>query len=397
MTKTKSKLSAWRDILNVAKRETNIMFSRPLYLIATVVVMLLCCFFFATLLQKGVPERMPVGVVDLDFTTTSRNVVHQLNSMQMVEVKGHYNSCAEARDALQRGEIYGFLVIPRNFYNQLGGLKRPKLSVYTNNTYTVAANMAYKQLLMMCNLVSGALQLQVFTSIGLTEPQAMALIQPIVVETHQIANPKANYAIYLIGTILPGILGLIILTTTIFSIGIELKNETSPQWLETANNSMPVALTGKIMPYSILYIVLGICCNTLMYKVLDFPIAGSFFALSMSLLIYVCTMQAIAVLIIGLLPSVRTALSIGALYGMLAFSMSGFTYPAMAMLPAFRSLTWLFPLTHHYHVYVNEALLDGPVQNTVLPIIYMLLALILPLFIIKRLHYAAVNLNYPSK
>ncbi len=373
------------------------MFSRPLYIIATVVVMLICCFFFATILQQGVPERMPIGVVDLDRTTTSRNIIHQLNSMQMVEVTRQCHSYAEARDILQRGEIYGFIVIPHDFYNELAGLKRPKLSVYTNNTYTVGANMAYKQLLMMCNLVSGALQLQVFTGIGLTEPQAMALIQPIVVETHQIANPKSNYSIYLIGTILPGILGLIILTTTIFSIGIEMKDKTSHDWLKTANGSMPVALTGKIFPYSVIYIILGICCNTLMYKVLDFPVAGSFFAMSMSLLIYVCAMQAVAVLIIGLLPSVRTALSIGALYGMLAFSMSGFTYPAMAMLPAFRSLTWLFPLTHYYHVYVNEALLNGPVENTVLPIIYMLIALIPPLFIVKRLHYAAEHLNYPTK
>lgn len=390
-------MSFFKDILNVAKRETSIMFSRPLYMIATVVVMLLCCFFFATIMQKGVPERMPIAVVDLDKTTTSRNVIHQLNSMQMVQVTKVCNSYAEARDMLQRGDIYGFMLIPRGFYNKLAGLKRPTLSVYTNNTYTVGANMAYKQLLTMCNLVAGALQLEVFTAVGLTEEQAMTLIQPIVMENHQIGNPKANYAIYLVGTILPGILGLIVLTTTVFSIGLELKDKTSREWLDVAGGSMPVALIGKLLPYNLIYLALGICCNMLLFEVMDLPVAGSFLLMSLAMLVYVCAMQAIAVLFIGLIPTVRTALSISALYGMLAFSMSGFTYPPMAMLPAFRALTWLFPLGHYYHVYANEALLNGPIENTILPMIWMLLALIPQLFIVERLRYAAINLNYSPK
>ncbi len=378
-------------------RELKKMFSRPLYLIATVVVLFVCCFFFVTIMQQGVPERMPIGVVDVDNTTTSRNIIRQLNSMQLVEVKMVYHTYTEARSAMQRGDIYGFLLLPKNFTNEMLAFHRPVVSFYTNNAYTVGAGMAYKQIMTMCNLVSGSFHLTVLQKKGLSDNMAMKIVQPITIEAHQIGNPTSNYSIYLLGTMIPGILGIIVLMTTIFSIGIELKEKTSPEWMATANGNMSAAILGKTLPYTILYVILGICCNVLMFQIMHFPVKGSYLLLSFTVLLFVEVMQAMGVVIIGALPVLRTALSTGALYGMLGFSMSGFTFPAMAMLPPIRSLTWLFPLHHYYTVYVNEALLDGPIINTLIPIAALFAFFIGPHLVSRRLKYAAIHLNYATK
>lgn len=378
-------------------RELKKMFSRPLYLIATVVVLFVCCFFFVTIMQQGVPERMPIGVVDVDNTTTSRNIIRQLNSMQLVEVKMVYHTYTEARSAMQRGDIYGFLLLPKNFTNEMLAFHRPVVSFYTNNAYTVGAGMAYKQIMTMCNLVSGSFHLTVLQKKGLSDNMAMKIVQPITIEAHQIGNPTSNYSIYLLGTMIPGILGIIVLMTTIFSIGIELKEKTSPEWMATANGNMSAAILGKTLPYTILYVILGICCNILMFQIMHFPVKGSYLLLSFTVLLFVEVMQAMGVVIIGALPVLRTALSTGALYGMLGFSMSGFTFPAMAMLPPIRSLTWLFPLHHYYTVYVNEALLDGPIINTLIPIAALFAFFIGPHLVSRRLKYAAIHLNYATK
>ena len=378
-------------------RELKKMFSRPLYLIATVVVLFICSFFFLTIMQQGVPERMPIGVVDLDYTTTSRNIIRQLNSMQLVEVKMVYNSYAEARIAMQKGDIYGFMLLPKNFSDEMLAMHRPVISFYTNNAYTVGAGMAYKQMLTMCNLVSGSFHLTVLQKKGLPDYMAMKIVQPIAIEAHQIGNPTSNYSIYLLGTMIPGVLGLIVLMTTIFAIGIELKDKTAPEWMETAGGSMTSAILGKTLPYTILYVILGVCVNIVMFQIMHFPVKGSYFLLSFTVLLFVTVMQAVGVLIIGAVPVLRTALSVGALYGMLGFTMSGFTVPAMAMLPPFRSLTWLFPLHHYYSVYVNEALLGGPLINTLIPIAALVAFFIGPHLISRRLNYAAIHLNYATK
>lgn len=373
------------------------MFSRPLYLIATVIVLVICCFFFSTIMGEGVPENMPIGVVDFDESSTSRNIIHQLDAMQCVTVKYVYTSYHEAREAMQQSKIYGFLVIPKRFSDDLLSFRRPTLTLYTNHAYTVGANMAYKQMLTMSNLVSGSFHLQVLQKKGMAEKQAMSIVQPLVIEPHLIANPTSNYAVYLLGTLIPGILGLIVLTTTIFFIGIELKERTAPEWIANSGGSFSSALIGKLAPYTILYALLGISINILMFRIMHFPVQGSYLLMSLSIMIYVIIMQVMGLLIIGAVPVLRSALSIGALYGMLGFSLSGFTFPSMAMMPFVRGISWLFPLRYYYQIYANEALLDGPIENTLIPIACLLAFCICPMLVHRRLKYACIHLNYKTK
>lgn len=366
-------------------------------MIATVVAMGISTFFFISIMRRGVPERIPIGIVDLDNSGTSRNIIRQLNSMQMVEVSTVCNSYHEARLAMQRGDIYGFLLIPNGFTDDMLAFKRPVLSFYTNNAYTVGASMAYKQILTMCNLVSGSFHLQVLQKKGMPDYQAMCIVQPITIEGHQIANPTGNYSIYLLGTMIPGILGLIAFAFTIYCIGIEIKEKTAPEWIETAGGSFSAAILGKILPYSIIFTVLGLIINILMFRIMNFPVRGSYVYMSLGLMLYVYVMQIMAILIIGAVPVLRTAMSLGALFGMMGFSMSGFTFPAMGMLPWVRSLTYLFPLKYYYQIYVNEALLGGPIVNTLIPIVCLLLFLNAPLLVARRLKYACIYLNYKTK
>ena len=115
------------------------------------------------------------------------------------------------------------------------------------------------------------------------------------------------------------------------------------------------------------------------------------------ILLLVFAMEAMAITIIGALPTLRDAISVGALYGMLGFSLSGFTYPVMNMLPAFQAFTWLIPLRHYYLIYVNEALLNGPEINTLIPALCLAFCPILALLVSSRLYGAMVHNNYPLK
>ena len=62
------------------KREFSRMVSRPIYLVGTFGVMLFCFIFFVTLLENGMPDKMPVGIVDLDQSWVSRALVRNLDA-----------------------------------------------------------------------------------------------------------------------------------------------------------------------------------------------------------------------------------------------------------------------------------------------------------------------------
>ena len=108
-----------RQIYDITLRELWILRRNHIYRFAMVAFPLLVIFFFTSLLDSGLPTDMPVGVVDLDNTSTSRSLVKRLDAFQMSEVVARYPSVYEARKAMQRGEIYGFLYIPKGTTDNL--------------------------------------------------------------------------------------------------------------------------------------------------------------------------------------------------------------------------------------------------------------------------------------
>ena len=49
-----------------------------------------------------------------------------------------------------------------------------------------------------------------------------------------------------------------------------------------------------------------------------------------------------------MIPEAHLSTCFGAIYGTLAFTMAGFSYPVTSMPPALQALSQLFPLRHYY-------------------------------------------------
>ena len=382
-------------ISEVAKREIRMLLHRPFYIFSTIVVMIFSSIFFTSLLSSGAPRKMPIAIVDMDQSTISRRVMHELEGTPSVTIKRVTMDFATAREALQRGEVYAILLIPERFYADLASMKRPTMTFYVNNAYTMAGSTAYSQLFTLMNLASGAFQREVLRKKGMPDDLIMKRVQPVAIDTHLLANPWSNYAVYLLAVILPGILGVIILMITIYSIGSELKWKTSREWLAVGGDNFALSMIGKLLPHTILYTILGISLNILMFRILDFPVMGSLLWLNVGMFLYVLAMEGLAICFIGLVPVLRDALSVGALIGMLSFSLSGFTFPAMGMLSWAQSIIYLFPLRHFYLIYVNEALMGAPITTSAVYMAAYVGFMILPFLVGKRLENALRLQNYP--
>lgn len=371
--------------------------SRPIYLMASVGAVTVSMFFFMTLLWGGAAENMPIAIVDHDQTSISRRLYHEMQATPSVDIQLVTNSYAEARNAMQRGKIYGIFIVPDGFYSDVASFRRPRLDFYTTNAYTVGGNTAYKQMTMVANLVSGAFQREVLRKKGMSDDVIMHRIQPVVIESHLIANPWGNYTIYLVSTIMPGIIGLVALMITIFAIGFELKTKTSREWLRTAGDDYTVAMIGKLLPHTVIYLVLGIACHIILYNLAGFPVHGSHIRLLFGQLLFIMAMEIMGIVMIGCIPVLRDALSIGALYAMLGFSLSGFTYPNMGMLPFVRAISYIEPLRHYYLIFVNEALMGAPAMNSVPYGLALAAFAIAALAVAPRLHHALKYQNYRLK
>ena len=354
----------YKALWNVMKREGKRLVSRPLYLFCMVVAPLFCYVFFTTLMNSGLPQNMPVGMVDEDMTTTSRQLVRNLDAFEQTSVVAHYPNVTEARQAMQRGDIYGFYYIPEGTTSKAQAQRQPKVSFYTNNTLLIAGSLLYKDMKMMSELASGAAARSVLYAKGATEDQAMGFLQPIVIDTHPLNNPWINYSVYLNNTFAPGVLMLLIFMVTVFSIGVEIKDRTARQWLRTGNNSIWISLAGKLLPHTVVFFLMGILYNVYLYGFLHFPCNS------------------------GL------GLSFASLWGVLSFSMCGLSFPAMGMHPTLQALANLFPLRHYFLIYVDQALNGYPMIYSWTNYVALLLFMMLPFFIAHRLKAALIYYKY---
>lgn len=388
-------MTNWQRIIAVARRELRIIRQRPIYLLGSVGVIAFCAIFFLTFLKDGLPSDVPIGLVDYDYSSTSRNFCQQLDATQLGKVV-HYDSFAAAREDMNRGKIAAVCVVPVGMNDDIQANRQPKITFYVNGLYFVSGALAWKDLLQMVNLTNGAVQRQAFRARGYNDSQIMGMIRPVDVDVHQIGNVGTNYNYYLSSVLLPGVLEMIVIIVLIYSLGAELKYGTSRHLLQTSGNSIVTALAGKLLVWTLTFSAIGLILILLLFHRLHFPLAGSIWNMFLGIFLMIFASEAIAIFILEMLPVPRLALSIGALYSVLGFSLSGFTLPIEAMPPYIQGLAAAFPLRHNYLFYVQEAIFGAGFAGWWKQVIYLLIFILLPLIGLVRLKKAYIHQNFPK-
>lgn len=388
-------MTNWQRIIAVARRELRIIRQRPIYLLGSVGVIAFCAIFFLTFLKDGLPSDVPIGLVDYDYSSTSRNFCQQLDATQLGKVV-HYDSFAAAREDMNRGQIAAVCVVPVGMNDDIQANRQPKITFYVNGLYFVSGALAWKDLLQMVNLTNGAVQRQAFRARGYNDSQIMGMIRPVDVDVHQIGNVGTNYNYYLSSVLLPGVLEMIVIIVLIYSLGAELKYGTSRHLLQTSGNSIVTALAGKLLVWTLTFSAIGLILILLLFHRLHFPLAGSIWNMFLGIFLMIFASEAIAIFILEMLPVPRLALSIGALYSVLGFSLSGFTLPIEAMPPYIQGLAAAFPLRHYYLFYVQEAIFGAGFAGWWKQVIYLLIFILLPLIGLVRLKKAYIHQNFPK-
>ena len=388
-------MTNWQRIIAVARRELRIIRQRPIYLLGSVGVIAFCAIFFLTFLKDGLPSDVPIGLVDYDYSSTSRNFCQQLDATQLGKVV-HYDSFAAAREDMNRGKIAAVCAVPVGMNDDIQANRQPKITFYVNGLYFVSGALAWKDLLQMVNLTNGAVQRQAFRARGYNDSQIMGMIRPVDVDVHQIGNVGTNYNYYLSSVLLPGVLEMIVIIVLIYSLGAELKYGTSRHLLQTSGNSIVTAIAGKLLVWTLTFSAIGLILILLLFHRLHFPLAGSIWNMFLGIFLMIFASEAIAIFILEMLPVPRLALSIGALYSVLGFSLSGFTLPIEAMPPYIQGLAAAFPLRHYYLFYVQEAIFGAGFAGWWKQVIYLLIFILLPLIGLVRLKKAYIHQNFPK-
>lgn len=329
---------------------------RPLYWVAFFIMPLFGFLFLSNLMEEGLPQKVPAAMVDKDGSSLSRKVTQNLGGMQLVDLVESCNSFTEARHKMQEGTIFGYFLIPENYQTDLLAGRKPVITFYTNMTYYVPASLLFKTFKTTAMYTKAGVAMTVLESVGADSNSVTPLLLPINIDTRAIHNPGLNYAIYLCNSFIPCILQLMIFLVTCYSLGQEIKYGTSPQLLRMAGGSIFKALTAKLLPQTIIWIVVAVFMEAWLYKYNGYPMHGSWFWLTLSEIMFVLACQGFALFIFGILPNLRMSLSVCALTGILSFSIAAFSFPVESMYSAVGIFSWIVPTRYNFLIYIDQAL-----------------------------------------
>lgn len=345
-----------KGIFAIAVRSLIQIVRRPIYWVGFFGIPLFMFLFITTMMDSGLPRRIPAAMVDKDGTALSRQVTQTLSAMQSVDITQTPNSFTQAREALQKGEIYGFFLIPENFQADLLGGRKPVITFYTNMTYFVPGSLLFKSFKTTATYTKAGVVMNIADAAGANAEQVAPLLQPVNIQARAIGNPTMNYGIYLSNSFIPCLLQLMIMLLTVFSLSQEIKYGTSRHLLKMADGSIVKAIFAKLLPQTIIWWVIAGFMLVWLYKFNDYTMQGSWWVMALSEFLFVLASQGFALFVFGVLPNMRLSMSVCSLLGILSFSIAAFSFPVQSMYGAIAIFSYIIPIRYNFLIYADQAL-----------------------------------------
>ena len=331
---------------SVLLREWRRMTSRRLYLCVCIILPLFTLFFMATIFGNGQMENIPIGIVDQDNTASSRAITRNISAVPTFKVTRHFVNEEAARKAVQKKEIYGYLSIPPKFEQDAISGKNATLSYYYHYALlSVGGELmaAFETSLAPVSLSPIVMQA---VALGVEQDKITTFLLPVQASNHPIYNPSLDYSVYLSQPFFFVLFQVLILLITVYAVGIEIKFRTADEWLFVAKGNMVTAVLGKLLPYTIIFILIGWLANYVMFGILHIPFQGSWLLMNMLTALFVVATQALGLFLFSLFPAISLIISIVSMVGSLGATLSGVTFPVTNMYPLVRDASNLFPVRH---------------------------------------------------
>ncbi|SHF28620.1 ABC-2 type transport system permease protein [Mariniphaga anaerophila] len=384
-------------LLSVIDREAERIKHNPAYrflLFGGPLIGILLLFF---IFRQGAVKELPLAVVDQDHSSLSVKIINALNSSPDVEVVFKVPDLFLAKEMLEKGQVDAVVFIPENLEKSVFKGTKAELPVYVNGTNVLVSGLIQRSVLTTLRTVSGGIQLKKLMLTGKNKQEAMTRVLPINIQKHVLFNPYTNYSYFLNSAMLYVMLYLFVLLSSIYTLGNELKRGTGHSLLETSNNSVRLAVAGKMFSYTIIFSGFAMLINFLLYKMEGMPLNGSYWVIFVGQFITIITYQLMGLIFVGVTINLRLALSLASAYSMMGITFSGLTLPLEAMPKIAQWFAALFPFTWWEKIMISQSLRGAPVKDALPYICYILIFQLVALAFLKVYKRYLENPKYWGK
>src|SRR5262249_42592277 len=165
----------------------------------------------AAVFSNPVIRELGVVIVDADRSETSRAFAEEVAASSGLSIVERAGDLASAARAIRSGEAIGAVYVPADFERDLKAERRPQVVAFYNQAAGIASSG-----------LGDSLNAAAKRAVVPAAPKA-SRIGSLVAETIVLVNPQRNYAQFLLRTLLPMVLHVIITLAAGFAVGSEFR------------------------------------------------------------------------------------------------------------------------------------------------------------------------------
>jgi ABC-2 type transport system permease protein len=326
--------SPFRGYTAILYKEFLVVLRDPLTLFFMFVPPLIQLIAFGFALDTDV-KNLSLVVLDEDRTVDSRQIVERFVNTGTFKLKGEVSSPEELSSAIREGKAYVGIDIPPGFTRDLHAGRTARVQVIIDGSNSTIASAALN------------------TSLGVTFRESILQLLgktggtdvPIEVRPQILYNPAMRSPNFFV----PGVIGLVLQIATVFATAMSLVRERERGTLEQLLVS-PLSrwglMLGKLTPYLVISVLMGVGLFVAMVFVFKVPIAGSVSALMVSVIFYVFALLSLGLLISTRAKNQMQAMQMSMLFILPSVFFSGFIFPRETMPWIFYAIGSCLPATY---------------------------------------------------
>lgn len=307
------------------------MLERPMWLM----LILSLCVMSLVYANRSVWD-LPVGVIDQDHSSASRELIRQLDATSKVAIKT-YDSLEQAQRDLGWRELFAVIIMPVNLEKKILHGENIVVPVYGDATNRLANGQiqqdvvtAYQQLLSQYNT-------SLLLRSGFSERQAQIILTPIQGQTLDVFNPGISFA----AIVFPGLLVMLLQhSLLIASVRVSIALKSAP----SGKPSIPVYLGGlsALLP---IWLFLSIVLFVLWPWVLGYRQTANIAEVLLLTFPFLLAVLGLGKLVTECLRSVEMIYLTLAFITTPIFYLSGTIWPLQAMPDWVRAISYCIPST----------------------------------------------------
>ena len=183
-----------------------------------VIAPLLYGFFYPWPYSTAVARQVPVGIVDHDNSTLSRQIIRYASASPRLSVQVLSDEQA-AQFALWRGQIDAYMIIPDSLKHDVVMRQPASVSIEGNGSYLLLNKEALTGLSEVVGTVSAGIEIRQYMAAGMSKNQAKVAQNPVPLLTQALYNPSQGYGSYVVPAVALLILQQTLLMGTALIIG----------------------------------------------------------------------------------------------------------------------------------------------------------------------------------